>query len=99
MREKKLAKSVGGARWRVPDAKTYVEVAGKLLVWAVKSKSADARSQFHFLASLYEEMVVRAAREARRASRPPKAAPVRKPERPVSQRASRGRHVEAPAPQ
>ena len=98
MREKKLAKSVGGGRWRVPDAKTYVEVAGKLLVWAVKSKSAEARSQFHFLANLYEGMVERAASEARRASRPSKAQVTRKPERAVSQRASRSRHVEAPAP-
>jgi hypothetical protein len=97
MREKKLAKSVGGGRWRVPDAKTYVEVAGKLLVWAVKSKSADTRSQFQFLASLYEEMVERAAGEARRAARPSKAEVARKPQRAVSPRASRGRHVEAPA--
>ncbi len=59
MREKTIPVSLGGARWRVPDAKTYVEVAGKLLVWAAKSKSAEARSQFAFLADLYEELVER----------------------------------------
>ena len=62
-------------RWAVPDAKTYLEVSGKLLVWAVKSKSSHTRAQFALLASIYENLVERAAKQARevissRAARP-----------------------------
>src|ERR1700689_4662969 len=67
--------TVVGSRWTVPDAKTYVEVSGKLLVWAVKSKSSHTRAQFALLASFYEDLVERTARKARevtssRAGRP-----------------------------
>jgi N-acetyl-anhydromuramyl-L-alanine amidase AmpD len=53
------------SRWAVPDAKTYVEVSGKLLVWAVKSKSSYTRAQFALLASIYKDLVERAASKAR----------------------------------
>jgi hypothetical protein len=53
------------SRWAVPDAQTYVEVSGKLLVWAAKSKSSHTRAQFALLASIYENLVERAARKAR----------------------------------
>lgn len=47
--------------WPVPDAKTYLEVGGRLLTWAAKSKSPNARAQFALLASLYESVVERLA--------------------------------------
>ena len=67
--------TVAKSAWAVPDAKTYVEVSGKLLVWAVKSRSSHTRAQFALLASIYESLVERAARKARevvssRAGRP-----------------------------
>jgi hypothetical protein len=99
MREKTIPVSLGGARWRVPDAKTYVEVAGKLLVWAAKSKSAEARSQFAFLADLYEELVERAAKEMRGSRRPRKRLIAHKSAQAARERAVRRRQVETPAPQ
>jgi hypothetical protein len=64
-REDNNSTAVKGRRLAVPDAKTYVEVSGKLLVWAVKSKSSHTRAQFALLASTYKNLVERAARKAR----------------------------------
>ena len=65
MTREKDDSTVEESRWALPDAKTYVEVSGKLLVWAVKSKSSHTRAQFALLASIYENLVERAARKAR----------------------------------
>lgn len=90
--EDNLSIARDGRVWPVPDAKTYLEVAGRLLIWAGKSKSPDARAQFALLASLYESVVERLASTARRAVSPLKT------ERPARQRPSRkSRFVPVPS--
>ena len=49
----------------MPDAKTYLAVAGRLLVWATKSKSPGTRAQFALLATLYQSVVEQLASKAR----------------------------------
>jgi len=91
MPDKRSLLVLRGRNWKLPDAKTYVEVAGKLLVWAVKSRSVHARKQFAFLASLYEKLVEGSAQEQRRRA-PRKSAAVSVSER-GSERAVRQRVV------
>jgi hypothetical protein len=51
-----------GKGWPAPDAKTYEEVAARLLGLAADAKSAEARVQYALLAALYQNLAERAAR-------------------------------------
>jgi hypothetical protein len=51
-----------GKGWPAPDAKTYGEVAARLLGLAADAKSPEARIQYALLAALYQNLAERAAR-------------------------------------